>query len=158
MEESLKMQKNPNVTVRMRGVMEKCTFCVQRLEEAKIAQKVKARDSADILVPRDSVQVACQQACPADAIVFGNKKDPESRIAKALKQPQGYKLLNYLNTQPRITYLARLRNPNPLMPKADLVGMSTLANEHHAHADAHGEHSVHGEAAPAEHSAHGDKH
>ena len=66
------LQRNPNVTVRMRGVMEKCTYCVQRLEESKIAQKRKARGSKDLRVPTDSVKTACQQACPADAIEFGD--------------------------------------------------------------------------------------
>ena len=67
-----KLGKNPNVTVRMRGVMEKCTFCVQRIEEAKIGQLQVARDSANTMVPRDSFTTACAQVCPAEAIVFGN--------------------------------------------------------------------------------------
>ncbi len=82
MEEILKLAKNPNVTVRMRGVMEKCTFCVQRIEEAKIGQLQVARDSANTLVPRDSFTTACAQVCPAGAIVFGNVADPESKVSK----------------------------------------------------------------------------
>ncbi|MCC7518263.1 MAG: TAT-variant-translocated molybdopterin oxidoreductase [Verrucomicrobiae bacterium] len=128
--ETVKMQKNPNVTVRMRGVMEKCTFCVQRLEEAKIDQKVKAGASPDVLVPTDSVKTACQQVCPAQAIVFGNQADPKSEVARVKKFPHDYGMLAYLNVRPRVTYLAKLRNPNPRMPGADQVGMSSLAEAH----------------------------
>jgi molybdopterin-containing oxidoreductase family iron-sulfur binding subunit len=112
----LKMIKNPDVTVRMRGVMEKCTFCIQRIEGAKIAQKVKAGASADVIVPRDSFTTACAQACPAGAIVFGNVADPESRVAKLKQQDRDYTVLEYLLTKPRLTYLAKVRNPNPEMP------------------------------------------
>lgn len=139
--DTLRMQKNPNVTVRMRGVMEKCTFCVQRLESAKIEAKIKAGPSPDITIPTDSVQTACQQACPADAIVFGNEKDPRSRVARTRKLAQGYVLLKYLNTLPRITYLGRLRNPNMRMPGADRIGTGMLG--HHGHGGAH-EGAAHG--------------
>jgi MoCo/4Fe-4S cofactor protein with predicted Tat translocation signal len=122
MAETLKMQKNPNVTVRMRGVMEKCTFCVQRVQEAKIAAKVYARDTGDIKIPTDSFTTACAQACPADSIVFGDIKDPNSRVSKLKEKERGYRLLEYLNVNTRMWYLARIRNPNPKMPDAGKMG------------------------------------
>ena len=77
--------------------MEKCTYCVQRIETAKISQRVKAGVKGDLTLPTDSVQSACQQACPAEAIVFGDLKDPQSRIAQLRELPQNYHLLDYLN-------------------------------------------------------------
>lgn len=119
--ESLQLQKNPNVTVRMRGVIEKCTYCVQRLEAAKILQKQKQRDSKDFRVPTDTIKVACQAACPAEAIVFGDLADDKSAVNKAKASPRNYTLLKYIGTQPRTSYLARLRNPNPAMPGAENI-------------------------------------
>jgi molybdopterin-containing oxidoreductase family iron-sulfur binding subunit len=122
----VKMQKNPNVTVRMRGVMEKCTFCVQRIEEAKIAALARAGASADKRIPHDSFTTACAQACPTGAIVFGDIKDPESRVSKMKKQDRNYRLLEYLNVETRTSYLARIRNPNPKMPDAENIGVASL--------------------------------
>lgn len=119
--ESIQLQKNPNVTVRMRGVIEKCTYCVQRLESAKILQKQKQRDSKDFRVPTDTIKVACQASCSADAIVFGDLADPKSAVTKAKASPRNYTLLKYIGTQPRTTYLARLKNPNPAMPGHESV-------------------------------------
>ncbi|TDU68026.1 molybdopterin-containing oxidoreductase family iron-sulfur binding subunit [Prosthecobacter fusiformis] len=111
--ESVQLQKNPNVTVRMRGVIEKCTYCVQRLEAAKIQQKQKQRDSKNFRIPTDSVKVACQAACSTEAIVFGDLADPKSAVVKSKASPRNYQLLKYIGTQPRTSYLARLKNPNP---------------------------------------------
>jgi molybdopterin-containing oxidoreductase family iron-sulfur binding subunit len=143
--ETIKMQKNPNVTVRMRGVMEKCTFCVQRIQEAKIAAKVHAKDTDQVKIPANSFTVACAQACSADAIVFGDINNPESRVAKVLKrqqdnkkslEPRSYRLLEYLNVNTRVWYLARIRNPNNKMPDATKLGQ--YITEHH-HGPAHDE-------------------
>jgi molybdopterin-containing oxidoreductase family iron-sulfur binding subunit len=117
--DTIKMQKNPNVTVRMRGVMEKCTFCVQRIEEARIATKVKAGASDDVKIPVDAFQSACQQACPNEAIAFGDITEPTSKVSKLRASQRGYRLLEYLNTSPRVIYLAKIRNPNPRMPGAE---------------------------------------
>jgi MoCo/4Fe-4S cofactor protein with predicted Tat translocation signal len=116
--EATQLQKNPNVTVRMRGVIEKCTYCVQRLEAAKIQQKKKQRDSKNFRIPTDSVKVACQAACSTDAIVFGDLADDKSAVSKSKASPRNYQLLKYIGTQPRTSYLARLRNPNKDMPGA----------------------------------------
>ena len=115
----IKMAKNPDVTVRMRGVMEKCTYCTQRIEQAKIAQKVKAGASDDVRLTQAAGNIpktACQQACPAQAIVFGDVSDPNSDVSKLKTLQRNYSVLGNLLTKPRTTYLARIRNPNPLMP------------------------------------------
>src|SRR5438093_5679078 len=125
----IKMQKNPNVTVRMRGVMEKCTFCVQRIEEAKIAAHARAGASADTRIPGDSFTTACAQACPTGAIVFGDIKDPESRVSKMKGQDRNYRLLDYLNVVARTSYLARVRNPNPKMPDAQNIGVASFVEK-----------------------------
>jgi molybdopterin-containing oxidoreductase family iron-sulfur binding subunit len=114
---SLKLLHNPDVTVRSRGVMEKCTYCVQRIRRAGI--RAKREDRVDPARPGvapiydGEVQTACQAACPAGAILFGDMNDPKSRIAQVKAEPHNYGLLGELNTKPRTTYLAAVRNPNP---------------------------------------------
>ena len=131
--ESLILQKNPNVTVRMRGVMEKCTYCVQRIEEAKITQLRKSNEmgagSGNITLPTDSFKVACQQACPAEAITFGNLNDPQSKVSILKQDERNYGVLAYLGTRPRTTYLGRVRNPNMDMPGAPHIGHTSEFEE-----------------------------
>jgi molybdopterin-containing oxidoreductase family iron-sulfur binding subunit len=108
--ETQKMQFNPNVTVRMRGVMEKCTYCVQRIQEGKIKSKRDGRPVRD-----GEVNTACAQTCPADAIVFGDLNDPNSRVAHLHARDRNYELLAELGTHPRTHYLGNIRNPNSEM-------------------------------------------
>jgi molybdopterin-containing oxidoreductase family iron-sulfur binding subunit len=103
-----KMMMNPDVTVRSRGVMEKCTYCVQRIERHRIAARIAGRSIVD-----GEIQAACQQACPAQAIQFGNLADPKAQVSAWHRSERRYDLLHEVGTHPRTVYLARLRNPNP---------------------------------------------
>jgi len=103
-----KMVFNPEVTVRGRGVMEKCTFCIQRIEAVKIAAGNERRPIRD-----GEILPACAQTCPTQAIVFGDLKDPRSRVSRLHAHPRSYGILGALDTRPRNLYMARLRNPSP---------------------------------------------
>jgi MoCo/4Fe-4S cofactor protein with predicted Tat translocation signal len=120
--DTLKLAMNPDVTVRARGVMEKCTYCTQRINRVKIDARLAGRELRD-----GDVKTACQQACPASAIEFGDIRDASSRVTTAKADPRNYALLEELNTKPRTTYLAKVRNPNP-----DLEGARADTQAWHA--------------------------
>ena len=106
--ESLKLQNNPDVTVRYRGVMEKCTYCVQRINSARIDSKKSGNTIRD-----GQIKTACEQACPTEAIAFGDINDSKSKVGRLKASPLNYEILNELNTRPRTSYLGRIKNPNP---------------------------------------------
>jgi molybdopterin-containing oxidoreductase family iron-sulfur binding subunit len=113
------MQQNPNVSVRFRGIMEKCSYCVQRIQMAKIAAKRQNQMEGEWVDVKDgAIVTACEQACPADAIVFGNLNDPKSRVSALARLDRRYALLGEIGTKPRTTYLGKVRNPNKDMPGA----------------------------------------
>jgi molybdopterin-containing oxidoreductase family iron-sulfur binding subunit len=117
--ESQKLRLNPNVTVRSRGVMEKCTYCTQRIEESRISADREHREFIG-----DDIITACQAACPAQAIAFGDLNDPKSKVAQNRLAPGHYALLAELNTKPRTTYLEKKLNLNPALAKKDSNGTS----------------------------------
>lgn len=124
-----RMVLNPDVTVRTRGVMEKCTWCVQRIQAAKIGAKNRRPPAplgqapeGRLTIPDGEIQTACEQACPTNAIVFGDLNDPESRVSRLHRTPRAYALLEELNVKPRNLYLARIRNPHPAFKVALLDG------------------------------------
>jgi MoCo/4Fe-4S cofactor protein with predicted Tat translocation signal len=109
-----KLMRNPEVTVRSRGVMEKCTYCVQRINAGRIEAEKQGRSVRD-----GEIVTACQAVCPSEAIIFGNANDPKSRVAKLKAQQRNYAILGELNTRPRTTYLAAVRNPNPELERTE---------------------------------------
>jgi len=119
-----KLLANPNVTVRNRGVMEKCTFCVQRINTVRITAEREGRQIKD-----GEIRTACQQVCPTGALVFGNLNDPKAAVTKRAKEPRTYSLLLELNTRPRTTYMAKITNPNPA-----LVHEAPASGGHEKHA------------------------
>ncbi len=112
--ETVQMGQNPNVTVRMRGVMEKCTFCIQRIRGGQRTAAMEERDLED-----GEVMTACQQACPSRAITFGDLNNPQSEVVEQRKNNRRYEVLAYLNTKPRLSYLGRVNNPNPRLAEME---------------------------------------
>ena len=156
-----KLQKNPNVSVRMRGVIEKCTYCLQRIENARIETRAAARrnksratgaadetmtiEDKDLMVATDSVKTACQEACPAEAIAFGNLKDDKSTVVAWKNNRRNYELLGYLAVKARTTYLARIKNPNPALIAAspkEKKKVGEASKTRHIHVD-HGAGAAH---------------
>ncbi len=136
---------NPDVTVRARGVMEKCTYCVQRIETARVAARVAGRSIQD-----GDITPACQATCPTDAITFGDLNDPESRVSKLREASRSYDLLNYLNVKPRTFYMARIRNPNAAIEPATRQHGGGHGGEHDGgHDGGHEKHEEHGTEAGA---------
>ncbi len=125
--ESIKLQRNPDVTVRSRGVMEKCTYCVQRINLTRNQARREGRPVKD-----GEIVTACQQACPADAIVFGDINDKASKVAKAKSSPRNYSILAELGTKPRTTYLSDVTNPNP-----EILALAPAADSHQTHEGGH---------------------
>jgi molybdopterin-containing oxidoreductase family iron-sulfur binding subunit len=123
-----KLMRNPEVSIRSRGVMEKCTYCTQRISAARIEAEKDGRRIRD-----GEVTTACQTACPADAIIFGDMGDGTTNVAKSKQDIRTYMLLNELNTQPRTTYLAGLKNQNSEMPDyRPLRQLKVSTDEHNA--------------------------
>jgi len=158
LDEISKMQYNPDVTVRSRGVMEKCSFCIQRIHKARQDVKIQGiwDDEKQVgPIPDGFFNVACQQACPSDAISFGDILDPNARVSAEKESGRSYLLLGYLNTRPRTTYMMRVRNPNPAIHEFD-------AHDPFDHGGTEGggghENSFEGEHKPDSNDGHGETH
>ncbi|MEM7516951.1 MAG: 4Fe-4S dicluster domain-containing protein, partial [Planctomycetota bacterium] len=142
--ESLKLGRNPDVTVRTRGVMEKCSYCVQRISSARIEAKKNAGQESEWNIDDGQIKTACQQVCPSEAITFGDINDPESKVARLRKLPSHYSLLEELNTIPRTTYLAKTLNPNPVLLAVLGEEMPDGTHEKGHGSDHGGDHEGHG--------------
>ncbi len=161
LDEISKMKNNPDVTVRSRGVMEKCTYCIQRVNAARQESKVKGHWTESAPIPDGFFQVACQQACPSDSIVFGDILDESSEVHASRMSERSYMLLGYLNTRPRTSHMLRVRNPNEPLLKMELAwrGMSESEIEEYLkdplahHGGGHGDH---GHDAGHDENGHGD--
>jgi molybdopterin-containing oxidoreductase family iron-sulfur binding subunit len=127
-DEISRMQRNPDVSVRMRGVMEKCSYCIQRINAARAEMKLENLQN----IPEGFFQSACQQACPSNAIVFGDINDPESKVSKTRANGRSYLLLGYLNTRPRTSYLMGVKNPNPKL-RASIENPQDHGHDDHGH-------------------------
>jgi molybdopterin-containing oxidoreductase family iron-sulfur binding subunit len=147
----VQLQLNPEVTVRSRGVMEKCSYCVQRIQNTKIKIKNEQRDLID-----GELESACQEACPADAIVFGDINNPEAQVTKNHNNSRAYALLGELNIKPRTKYMARIRNPHPLLKEVYFLQPQAHGHDEHGHGDEHGE--KHGDHHDAKDHAHDHDH
>ncbi len=139
MTQTQRLVLNPDVTVRARGGMEKCSYCVQRIETARVAARVEGRGIQD-----GDITPACAATCPTDAITFGDLNDSESRVSKLREASRSYDLLNYLHLKPRTFYMARIRNPNAAIEPATRHGGEHGGGhqeheaDHEAQAGAHG--------------------
>jgi len=158
LDEISRMQKNPDVTVRSRGVMEKCSYCIQRINGAKIETKLQNLKG----IPEGFFQTACQQACPSNSIVFGDIRNPDSAVSKMRGNARSYALLGYLNTRPRTSHMVRVMNPNPkLVDEARRHSWENPFHHEPGHGDpGHGPDSHGAEPRPSEpgHTFRFDKH
>ena len=131
--ETQRLVLNPDVTVRARGVMEKCTYCVQRIENARVTRQDRGPRRSRTATSRRPAP----QTCPTDAIIFGDLNDPDSRVSKLREDSRSYDLLDYLNVKPRTFYLARIRNPNPAIAPATVHGDGHDGGHDDGHGDGH---------------------
>jgi len=137
------LMMNPEVTIRSRGVMEKCTYCVQRIQNTKIMAKVEGRE-----IGANEITTACQDACPTQAIKFGDLHNEESEVAKAHANPRAYSMLKDLNNRPRTKYLARVRNPHPqLIDRDDSHSRPGHGKPEASHSQPHAKTEAHDEKA-----------
>ena len=157
--EVARMKFNPEVTVRMRGVMEKCSFCVQRINQAKIKSKndwVQHKRTDEPVIPDGTLKTACAQACPANAIIFGDLNDPDSQVSQHFnkkKSPRAYALLEELNAQPRTRFLGKVRNVNATLSPRPEAPVNVKA-----HGDDHSDHDDHGHDDHDHHNHGGEDH